>query len=238
MLDGEIDGSTGVGFAVPINNVTALLSRLRNGDIKRGQLGVELLAGPILEDEATELRLPNAAGAIVTIVNDDSAAARAGLQAGDVIVEVEGKPVTDTRDLIARVSSITPGTRVAVKVLRDGKEQLRTVTIEEVPLGNGHEPAGDAAEDDGLTFDESTSPVRNRRSSAGIDGALIVAVVPDSPADEADLTAGDIIRSINRRAVHTAAEAKRELRRIEPGRPIFLLVWRSGTSVFLQMRRD
>lgn len=72
----------------------------------------------------------------------------------------------------------------------------------------------------------------------GLDGALIVKVAPGSPADEAELSAGDIIRAINRHPIHSAAEARRELGHIEPGRPIFLLVWRRGAEVFLQMRRD
>lgn len=69
-------------------------------------------------------------------------------------------------------------------------------------------------------------------------GALVVRVAPDSPADDAELVAGDIVQAINGRRVHTLAEARRELHQIEPDRPLFLLVSRRGTEVFLQMRKD
>ena len=76
----DVDGTNaGIGFAVPINVVKALLPQLRTGKVVRGQLGVQLHGGPILEDEASELRLPTASGAIVMMVDGGSAAERAGL---------------------------------------------------------------------------------------------------------------------------------------------------------------
>jgi S1-C subfamily serine protease len=71
-----------------------------------------------------------------------------------------------------------------------------------------------------------------------IDGALVAGVEVDSAADDAELAVSDVIRAINRHPVHTAAEATNQLRQIEPRTPIFLLVWRHGTEVFLQMRKD
>jgi serine protease DegQ len=69
-------------------------------------------------------------------------------------------------------------------------------------------------------------------------GALVLAVAPDSPADDAELTAGDIVQAINGRTVRTLAEARRALDHVGRGRPVFLLVSRHGTTLFLQMRRD
>jgi serine protease Do len=240
MLEANSGTNVGIGFAVPINTVKASLAQLRNGRVVRGQLGVQLHGGPILEDEATELRLPTAAGAIVRIVNGSSAAERAGVRAGDVIVAIDGKPIAHTRDLIARTAAMAPGTRVTVKTLRFGEEQTRTVTIEEQPLNAVEQtPADDSDGDDGLTLDEITP--RTAKHPAGrsaMTGALVVGVDPDSPADDAELVVGDIVRAINGRPVHTLDQAKHELRQIEPGRPIFLLVSRRGTEVFLEMRRN
>jgi serine protease Do len=231
MLDGDSGGTAGIGFAVPIDTVKAWLPQLRTGKVVRGQLGVEFHGGPILEDEARALRLPKATGAIVMTVDVGSAAERADLRPGDVIVDMDGVPVADTRDLIARTAASSPGTRVRVKLFRDGKPLSRTVTIEAQPVDAAGEPAAVSPvnADDGLTLGEATaSPA----------GALVLKVAADSPADEAELTAGDIVQAINGRAVRTLADARRALDRVGRGRPVFLLVSRDGTALFLEMRRN
>jgi serine protease Do len=239
MLDPDTGANVGIGFAVPINAVKALLPQLRSGKVVRGQLGVQLHGGPILEDEATVLRLPKATGAIVMSVDDGSAAERAGLRAGDVIVEIEGKAVADTSDLIALTASTAPGTPVKVKIFRDGDKQTRMVVIEEQPVDTVEEALADEPDGDGLTLSEIMPSGTSREAAASaVGGAQVVQVVPDSPADEAELIVGDIILAINSRPVHTLIEATRELQRIERGRPIFLLVSRRGTRLFLEMRRN
>jgi serine protease Do len=240
MLDADTGTNVGIGFAVPINAVKALLPQLRSGKVVRGQLRVQLHSGPILEDEATELRLPTPTGAIVMSVDDGSAAERAGLQAGDVIVEIDGAAIADTRDLIARTASTAPGTTVKVKIFREGKKLTRTVVIEEQPVESiddvtADEPNGN---DDGLTLGEITPSSATHEAAAAVGGALVVHVAPDSPADEAELAAGDIVLAINGRPVHTSAELRRELQAIERGRPVFLLVSRHGTRLFLEMRNN
>jgi len=237
----DLDGaSAGIGFAVPINVVKGLLPQLRTGKVVRGQLGVELHGGPILEDEASELRLPKAGGTIVMSVDGGSAAARAGLRAGDVIVEIDGKAIADTRDLLARTAATAPGTCVTVKIFRDGKEQTHTTTIEEQPPGAvEEEPADGSDADDGLTLGEiSMAGAKEPTEASEVGGALVVDVAHDSPADEAEFAVGDIVRAVNGRPVHTLDQARRELRRIKPDRPIFVLVSRSGTDVFLKMRKN
>ena len=242
IFDDDTGNNIGIGFAVPINGVKALLPQLRQGKVVRGQLGARFHDGPILEDEASQLGLPKACGAVVMSVEAESAAERAGLRAGDVIVELDGRTVTDARDLVTRVSSIAPGTDVKLHVFRDGAGETRVIEIEELPFETSEVPsaAGEATEDvDGLTIREITPPDTTRLSiPPGVDGALVVDVALDSAADEAELAVGDVIRAINRHPVHTAAEATAELRRIEPRQPIFMLVWRHGREVFLQLRKD
>jgi serine protease Do len=241
MLDADDSGTAGIGFAVPINTMKAWLPQLRTGTVVRGQLGVEFHGGPILEDEAIALRLPKASGAIVMSVGAGSAADRAGLRPGDVIVDMDGVPVADTRDLIARTAATPPGSRVTVKLFRDGKPRTRTVTIEQqaADSAEGPAPVSPVAADDGLTLGEMTPPAGDGRATASpAGGALVLDVAPDSPADEAELTAGDIVQAINGRAVRTPADARRELDRVGRGRPVFLLVSRYGATLFLQMRRN
>jgi serine protease Do len=240
MLDADSGGTAGIGFAIPIDTVKTWLPQLRTGKVVRGQLGVEFHGGPILEDEAVALRLPKATGAIVMTIGPGSAAERAGLRPGDVIVDMDGVPVADTRDLIARTAATSPGTRVAVKLFRNGKPRTRMVTIEEQPVGSGDEPAAVSPvnADDGLTLGEipPTGDARATASPAG--GALVMNVAPDSPADDAELTAGDIVQAINGCAVRTLADARSALDRVGRGRPVFLLVSRDGMALFLEMRRN
>jgi serine protease Do len=240
MIDADTGGTAGIGFAIPINTMKAWLPQLRTGNVVRGQLGVEFHGGPILEDEAIALRLPKASGAIVMTVSAGSAAERAGVRPGDVIVDMDGVPVADTRDLIARTAATPPGTRVTVKLFRDGEPRTRTVTIEEQPVDSAEEPAAESPvnPDDGLTLGEMTPTGDGRATAAPAGGALVLEVAPDSPADEAELTPGDIVQAINGRAVRTLAEARRALDRVGRGRPVFLLVSRHGTTLFLQMRRN
>jgi serine protease Do len=218
-----------------------LLPQLRQGKVVRGQLGVQLHDGPILEDEALQLGLRQPTGALVMLVERDSEASRAGVRAGDVIVEMNGRSVRDSRQLIAAVSSIAPGTTVNLTIFRDGV-MLRPgdVVVEELPVEVAEPspaPASDAV--DGLTLDELT-PVSVSRLAvpAGVDGALVVNVALDSAADEAGLIVSDIVRAVNRRPVHTATETAMALREIQPHAPIFLSIWRRGLEVLLLMRKD
>jgi serine protease Do len=241
IIDSDATGVSGIGFAVPINTVRALLPQLRLGRVVRGQLGVQLHDGPILEDEARQLGLPHPTGALVMLVDRDSATSRAGLRGGDVIVEMNGHGVRDARQLIAAVSSTAPGTTVNVAIFRDGA-MLRPidVVVEELPVEMIEPTPVPASDDvDGLTLDELAPALVSRLAvPPGMDGALVVGVTLDSAADEAGLIVSDVIRAVNRRPVHTATEATTVLRDIQPHAPIFLTIWRRGSEVLLLMRKD
>ena len=141
------------------------------------------------------------------------------------LIRLENPPPTQHAVTLGDSSLIEPGDRMPDE------------TAAQAPAGESL--AADADDRDGLTLDELTSPAATRLSvPPSVDGALVVDVAFESPADEAGLAAGDIIRVINRRPVHSAAEATAELRRIERHKPIFLFVWRRGAEVFLQMRKD
>jgi serine protease Do len=240
VLDAKDSNSTGIGFAIPINRVKGLLPQLRNGNVVRAHLGVQLHDGPMLEDEARELGLLAPTGALAMSVDDKSGANRAGLRPGDVIVDVDGHTVADARDLIARTSAMAPGTAVKVRFFRDGVEQSGILVLDELPCETRPgTPSATPSRHGGLSFGGITPSWASLLDvPPSLEGALVTSVAPGSAGEGAGLAVGDIIRAINRHPVHHVADAKRELESITADRPIFLLVWRRGKELFLRMRRD
>lgn len=241
ILGGATGGNIGIGFAVPINTVKALLPQLRQGKVVRGRIGVQVRSGLMDDDEARALGLTRPGGAIVTAIERGSAADRGGLQAGDVIVDVNGRPMVSADELVPLVSSTAPGTRLNIRVMRKGQERSLTVTVEEMVLDDGRaaSTSGGRADDFGLVLEDVTASIaRQLRLPQGFDGAVVDEVAGGSPADRAGFEPGDVVREVNRREVHTAAQARAELQRIQTGQPVFVLVWREGREVFVQMRKD
>ncbi|HEY9173833.1 MAG TPA: Do family serine endopeptidase, partial [Verrucomicrobiae bacterium] len=127
-------GNQGIGFSVPINLARYVMERLiADGKVTRGYLGV--MIQPVTPDLAKEFKLPDNTGALIGDVTKDSPAEDAGLKEGDVIIEFNGKKVTDSRHLRLLVSQTAPGTKADVKLLRDGKEKNLTVKLGELPEG-------------------------------------------------------------------------------------------------------
>jgi serine protease Do len=235
ILGSGAGGNIGIGFAVPIDTVKALLPQLRAGRVVRGRLGVRV--SPVGEDEAEALALPSAEGAIVRQVEEASPAERAALRPGDVIVEYDGRPVRSPDDLVAMVSATRPGARVSMTVLRDGRRQSVSATIEELQGAQTPDASQDATLGFGLTLADLTPALAERLGVRGAArGAVIDDVEPGSPAEEAGLQVGDVILQVNRRAVRDAAEATAAIRQSRSA-VVFLLVSRRGTELFVSMRR-
>jgi serine protease Do len=234
-------GNIGIGFAVPINSVKKLLPQLQTGKVVHGRIGIQVRNGPISEDEAKALGLPKREGAIVTGVERGSPADRAGLKAGDVIVGFNGAPVPDGDDLVPRVSSTAPGSQVAVTVLRDGRERTFDVTVEELAQEDegGAQGRRSNTSNFGLQLGDITPSVaRELQLPSRIKGAVVYSVEPDSDAARAGLMEGDVVLSVNRHPVQSAIDATQQLRRIDLGQPAFLLVWRDGNEILVQIRRE
>jgi len=231
-------GFNGVGFAVPVNMARFVMERLiKDGQVTRGYLGINMQ--PLTPDLAKEFGLPeDSAGVLVGGVMPDSAAAKAGVKDGDLIVEVAGKKVTDPRNLQLIVSQTAPGTKVSLKVLRntDGKrttEKMLTASLGELPTelsGNRRgnpaqpkEPDLDALE--GVELSDLDSRTRRELEvPSSIRGAMVHSVDPDSKAAEAGLRTGDIIVEINRQAVASAEETVKLSSRVKTDK-LLLRIW-------------
>jgi serine protease Do len=244
------EGNIGIGFAVPINTVRDLLPQLRAGKITRGKIGVSVL--PIPREAFEDFGLKERKGALVAQVPAGGAAAKAGIEPGDVIVEFNGRPVVNSDDLVKNVIATKPGTSVPVKVLRNKQEKTMHVTVDELDLeaeqqqtrGGGRNPDRDDQADQhestgfGLTLDNVTANLARRlRLPSGQTGALVTDVDPDGPA-AGFLRQSDVILSVNGRAVSSAADAKRELDRVEANHLAQLRVWRNEQEIFVPVKKE
>ena len=241
-------GNVGIGFAIPINVVRELLPQLRAGKITRGRIGVGI--GGVATDAVDEFGLKDRNGAVVLNIVPGSAAAKAGLELGDVIIAYNGKPIRNRDELVAMVTATKPGTTVPVRVVRDRQERTISVTVDELDLeaesatqrsdnrNNGNVPE-ETTSGFGLTLGNITADVQQRlRLDRGTQGAVVTDVEPGSPAARVGLAPGDIILRVGRETVETAAEASRELGRIASGGTAFLRVLRNGQETFVAVTKE
>jgi len=243
------EGNIGIGFAVPINTVRELLPQLRNGKVIRGRIGVTVTQVP--REDYQEFGLKARSGAIVASVTAGGAAAKSGMEPGDVIVQYNGRPVPSSDELVKMVVGTKPGTSVPVKVLRNKQEKTLSLTVDELDLEaeqqsrGRRQPGQEQQQDDsqgaggfGLTLDNVTPQMARRLGlPSGQTGAVITDVEPDGPG-AGRLQAGDVILSVNRHTVSNATEAARALQQVQSGRIAQILVWRGSGEVFVTVKKD
>jgi len=241
------EGNIGIGFAVPINAVRDLLPQLRTGKVVRGRMGVQI--GVVPREGYEDFGLKSRTGALVVSVAPGGAAARAGVEPGDVIIEFNGRGVPKSDELVKMVVATKPGTSVPVKVIRNKQEKTLQVTVDELDLeaeqgrrqggNNDREPPEEqGAGSFGLTLTNLTPQIARRlQLPSGQSGAVVTDVDPNGPSAGA-LRQGDVILSVNRTRVSSAAEAGRELQKIGSGRIAQILVWRGDAEVFVTVRKD
>jgi serine protease Do len=233
-------GNQGIGFAVPVDLARNVMERLiSGGKVTRGYLGV--FPQDITPGLAEEFKLPDENGALVGNVMPNTPAEKAGIKVGDVIIEFNGKQISDANGLRLLVSELVPGTKAGVKLLRSGGEKNVTITLAELPQNlaqnennengsdNENQPTADAL--DGVTVTDLNRHVRRELDlPADIQGALVTDVDSDSNAADAGLQRGDIIIQINRQAVRNADDAVGFCRKAK-GDQILLQVWRRDGDI-------
>jgi serine protease Do len=241
-------GSIGIGFAIPANLARPIIEQLRaTGKVERGWLGLRIQ--PVTSAIAESLGLDRARGALITDVDSDGPASAAHIQAGDVVVSFDGKPVDRSRQLPRLVAGATAGKEVPLTLWRDGKEMPFKVVI--APLDPQKlmavhapepEPEADAAVTAlGLSLARITPPLRQRyRLGDEVSGVLVVGVADAAPAAEQGVAAGDIIAMIGREAVATpedvvekVAAARQAQRRL-----VLLRLERKGAGRYVAVPLD
>ena len=228
-------GNVGVGFAVPMNMAKAIAQQLiESGKVSRGSLGV--MVQDLTPSLAQAMDLDRTGGAVVAQVSPRSPAAKAGIQVGDVITSLDGDKVDTSAQLRNAIGGKMPGTDVHVTLLRDGKEQTITASLD--PLV---EKQKQAALDPQAAHEKDTAPLfgitpglapgRGIRSDAG--GVYVTKVDVGSAAAHAGLEEGDVIVSANRVPLNSPSDLARALSGRQNGKPTLLQVRRKDSLLFM-----
>lgn len=227
-------GFSGMGFAIPTQIVRPTIdSLIKNGKVEHGYMGVGI--ADVTPEQAKFFNVNKAIGAVVTQVENNSPASRAGLKVGDVITEVNGKMVNDAGELQVVVGQKEPGTKLDLTVMRDGKEEKLPVTLG--TFGKNAEEKTASNENGkprwGIVLDDLTPDVRQQlQLGDSVNGAVIERVMPGSAADNAGLQRGDVITEVNRKPVKSAADVQKALADVANGADALVLVQSGGGSTF------
>jgi serine protease Do/serine protease DegQ len=222
-------GNIGIGFAIPSNMARTIMDQLvRYGEVRRGQLGVYIQ--DVTPELADALKLSRSRGAVITQVQEDSPAAQAGIVAGDVVVSINGEPVRNAAQLRNAVGLLPVGSKVELEILRDGKTHTLTAKIEK-PVVDKEAGADISERLSGATLGaiQPNHPLAGRT-----EGVQVLDVEQGSAAFRAGLRKGDIIVSVNQRAVSNVDDVKKAAKLSDRG--ILLNIRRGNGALFLVIR--
>jgi len=229
-------GNIGIGFAIPINLVKNVVDQLKaHGKVIRGWLGVSIQN--ITPDLAQSLGLKKSEGALVADVTPDSPASKAGLERGDVIVDYNGTHIDQAHQLPALVAATEIGKTASITVLRNGSSKTLSVTIAEMPANVTASAAPQSSQDWGLKVSNITPDIAQQLGLEHRNGVVITDVAAGSPAADAGLQPGDVIREVNREPIKNVGDYDKALRKADSKKPLLLLVEHQGQSLFLVLRQ-
>ncbi len=228
------EGSQGIGFAVPANLAHTVMDEIvKNGKVTRAYLGI--LPQDVSPAIAKSFGVKEYTGALVGDVTADSPAQKAGLKNGDIILELNGKPVADANELRMTISMMAPGTSVNLKVLRNGEARNFTVTLGDLP---GEKASVEKGSDEsngelsGISVQNLTPNVAQQLGvPASASGVVITKVDPSSAAAEAGLQRGDVIQEVNRKPIHNTSDFASAMR--DTKGQALLLVNHQGNTMYV-----
>jgi serine protease Do len=228
-------GYMGLSFSIPIETASAAATQLReHGKVSRGLLGVQV--GAVTREMAEALKLDRPVGALVNDVTDGSAADKAGIQPGDVILEFKGTTVEMWSDLPPLVGANPPGTRAEVLVSRNGKEKTFNVTLDALESdqqGNSLGSNGEGRQSNALGLQVEPISDEMRRSLGDPDGGVVVTRVESDSAYRAGLRPGDVILMINSEKIEDVDSFDKAVKSVPEGKAVALRVMREGVTRFI-----
>jgi serine protease Do len=237
-------GFMGLSFAIPIDVANDIAGQLKsNGKITRGRIGVVIQ--PVTKELAESFGLAKPAGALVSSVEKGSPAEKAGIEAGDVILKFDSKPVASSEDLPRLVGATKPGSKALVQIMRNKVAKEVTVVVGEMPdetrsaqrQQRRGQPSGkpptEAVTRMGMTLSESTP---QQREQLNIAGGVVVEEVTPGAASRAGMRKGDIILAINNQDIKSLEQFGQMLGQFEKGKIVALLVRRGANALYIPLR--
>ena len=227
-------GNEGIGFAIPSNVARHAMEQIqKHGRVPRGWLGISIQTVDSTVAKAFGLTEPR--GALVGGVTPGSPAEKAGVQRGDVVLELNNQKLTDSAELRMKIGMMDPRTTVTLKLFREGRERTVSVTLGELPDEAAKAADGSAGgqAEAGVRLSVLTpQAARDADLPRGTTGVMVDRVDPDSVAADSGLRAGDIILEVDHRKI-SSVEAVRAALRSSAQKPAVLLVHRSGNTFYV-----
>jgi len=247
-MDGKVIGintaiipyAQGIGFAIPVNMAKQIMSDLVTfGKVKRGWLGISVQN--LTKEFAEAFNIKEENGVIVGDVFTDSAAERAKLQRGDVIVSVNGEDVKDVQWFVNKVRAQSPGAELKLKVIRGGKTVNLTAKLDEIPDSEGSATAPSVSGDNvfnsiGLSVSKLTAETRRQYKIESKVGLVVTGVADGSPAQRLGLREGDLVLEVNGKKVNDPSDVEGTTRK--SGKSVVLLIERNGRTFFASLKAD
>jgi serine protease Do len=234
-------GFMGLSFAIPIDVAQDIANQLKTtGKVTRGRIGVVIQ--PLTRELADGFGLKSPQGALVNSVEKGGPAEKAGIEAGDVILKFDGKPVTSSEDLPRMVGGTKPGSRATVQVWRNKATRDVQVTVAELVDNDkagrqsrrGGKPPAQAPTLYGMALSDLTEA---QRKELKVDGGVLVENAQGAAA-RAGIRRGDVILAVNNQDVKSVDHFKEVMGQIDKGRIVALLVRRGNNSLYVPFRAD
>lgn len=222
-----IAGGQGIGFAIPINMAKGIIKQLKTkGEVTRGWLGVGIQ--DLTKGLAEYHGIKPGKGVLVTQVFPGDPAEKAGIEPKDIILQVNGREVKNSRELSRMIAEAGVGKEVNILVLRNGKKKGFTVELtkrEDKRLASSREKMGREYEF-GIHVAELTPEMARRFNLPETRGVVVVNVEPGSKGHKAGILVGDVIKEINHKEIKSVAGYAEELQEVKPGESISMYIWR------------
>jgi serine protease Do len=228
-------GYMGIGFAIPSDMAkTVMDSIIKHGKVIRGWMGVSIQN--LTRELAKSLGIKETEGALISGVEKDSPADKAGFKRGDLVIALNGKQVVDSTSLRNMVASTAPGTKIDVKIVREGKEQTIPMTLGEYKEKKVIKKTEYNNVLKGITVQELTASLRDKLNLPdNLNGVVITNISSDSPS-QGLLQANDVIQEVNRKAIQSAEDYDKTVSKIGENDTVLLLIYREGGSVYLTIK--
>jgi len=231
----------GIGFAIPSNMARKIYTELRDkGRVTRGWLGVSIQ--PLTPELARSFGSKDTKGVLINEVMADSPAAKAGLKPGDILLEFDGKPMEGPGDLQRAVGFFSPDRSAKVKILRDQTEKTVEVKVGQAPderqaSQQPQRPGSSRVRPMlGLEVRPVTPEIARQLNLKTTDGVIVVRVEDGTPASEAGVQRGDVVKQLNGQPVKTMADFERLTQGVKEGDPLTVLLQRGAMSLYVAFR--